>query len=68
MPDGSIETIAHDPRMLWPDTLCVAYDGYLYFTVNQIERQAVHRAGKDMREKPYVLFRIKIDAEPVALK
>ncbi|MGB7574054.1 MAG: L-dopachrome tautomerase-related protein [Thermodesulfobacteriota bacterium] len=68
MPDGSIETIAHDPRMLWPDTLCVAYDGYLYFTVNQIERQVVHRAGKDMREKPYVLFRIKIDAEPVALK
>lgn len=68
MPDGSIETIAHDPRMLWPDTLSAAYDGYLYFTVNQIERQAAHQGGKDLRQKPYVVFRIKIDAEPVALK
>jgi len=68
MPDGSIETIAHDARMLWPDTLSLAYDGYLYFTVNQIERQAAHQAGKDLREKPYAIFRIKIDAEPVALK
>jgi sugar lactone lactonase YvrE len=68
MPDGSIETIAHDARMLWPDTLSLAYDGHLYFTVNQIERQAAHQAGKDLREKPYVIFRIKIDAEPVALK
>ncbi len=66
--DGSFETIAHDPRMLWPDTLSLAHDGYLYFTANQIERQAVHAGGKDMRQKPYVLFRIKVDAEPVALK
>lgn len=68
MPDGSIETIAHDPRMLWPDTLSLAYDGYLYFTANQIERQAVHWGGKDARQKPYTIFRIKVDAEPVALK
>ncbi len=68
MSDGSIETIAHDPRMLWPDTLSLAWDGYLYFTVNQIERQAVHAGGKDLRQKPYVIFRIKVDAEPVALK
>jgi len=68
LPDGTFETIAHDPRMLWPDTLSVAYDGYLYFTANQIERQAVHWEGKDTRQKPYTVFRIKIDAEPVALK
>jgi hypothetical protein len=24
--------------------------------------------GKDLREKPYVLFRVKIDAGPVLLK
>ncbi len=68
MPDGSIETIAHDPRMLWPDTLSLAYDGYLYFSANQIERQAVHWGGKDTREKPYTVFRIKVDAKPVALR
>ncbi len=68
MPDGSFETIAHDPRMLWPDTLSLAYDGYLYFSANQIERQAVHWGGKDTREKPYTVFRIKVDAKPVALR
>jgi sugar lactone lactonase YvrE len=68
MPDGSIETIAHDPRMLWPDTLSLGYDGYLYFSANQIERQAVHWGGKDTREKPYTVFRIKVDAKPVSLR
>lgn len=68
LPDGTIETLAYDPRMLWPDTLSLAHDGYLYFTVNQIERQAVHWGGKDVRQKPYVVFRIKVDAQPVTLK
>ena len=52
LPDGIIETIAHDPRMLWPDTLSLAKDRYLYFTANQIQRQAVHTGTKDLREKP----------------
>src|SRR5262249_21982204 len=40
-PAGEIETLAHDPRLLWPDTLSLAGDGYLYLTANQIERQGV---------------------------
>ena len=59
--DGEIETLVHDPRALWPDTLSLAADGYLYFTANQIERGAAHHAGKDLRQKPYVLFRVKVD-------
>jgi sugar lactone lactonase YvrE len=66
--DGEWKTIAHDPRILWPDTMSVAADGYLYFTVNQLERQAQFHEGKDLREKPYTLFRIKIDTGPVLLK
>jgi sugar lactone lactonase YvrE len=66
--DGEWKTIAHDPRILWPDTLSVAHNGYLYFTVNQIQRQAQFHEGVDLREKPYTLFRIKIDAGPVLLK
>jgi sugar lactone lactonase YvrE len=67
-PNGEWRTIAHDPRILWPDTLSVARDGYLYFTVNQVQRMAQFNEGKDLREKPYVLFRVKIDAGPVLLK
>ncbi|MDB5092931.1 MAG: hypothetical protein JWO85_1032 [Candidatus Eremiobacteraeota bacterium] len=66
--DGEWKTIAHDPRILWPDTLSVASDGYLYFTANQLHRQAQFHEGRDLREKPYVLFRVKIDVGPVLLK
>jgi sugar lactone lactonase YvrE len=66
--DGEWKTIAHDPRILWPDTMSVASNGYLYFTANQLHRQAQFHEGKDLREKPYTLFRIKIDAGPVLLK
>ncbi len=65
--DGSFETIVHDPRALWPDTLAVGPDGYLYFTANQLHRQANFHAGEDMRETPYVLFRVEIGEEPVRL-
>ena len=66
--DGEWKTIAHDPRILWPDTLSVAGDGYLYFTANQLERQPRFHEGRDLRVKPYTLFRLKIDAGPVLLK
>lgn len=58
---GEIETLLHDPRVLWPDTLSLAEDGYLYFTANQIERQGSFHNGQDLRQKPYVLYRLKVD-------
>jgi len=67
-PDGQYETLVHDPRALWPDTLSLAADGYLYFTANQLHRQARFQNGKDEREKPYALFRVKVDAGPVLLR
>ncbi len=66
--NGEWKTIAHDPRILWPDSLSVATDGYLYFTANQFQRQALFNEGKDLRQRPYALFRVKIDAGPVLLK
>lgn len=62
--DGSWHTIVHDPRILWPDTLSIGPDGYLYFIVNQLQRQAGFHDGKDLRDKPYSLLRVKIDAAP----
>jgi sugar lactone lactonase YvrE len=68
LPDGSWETVVHDPRLLWPDTMSVAADGHLYVTANQLHRQAQYRGGQDQRRKPYVLFRTPIDAGPVRLR
>ena len=62
------ETVVHDPRLLWADTMSVATDGYLYVTANQLHRQPRYQEGKDLRRKPYVLFRVRIDAQPVRLR
>ncbi len=65
---GLIETIVHDPRLLWPDTMSVASDGYLYVNANQLNRQPTMHNGVDERVKPYTMFRVKIDQQPVLLK
>ncbi len=65
---GLTETLAHDPRILWPDTMSLAGDGYLYFTANQLHRQPTMHNGQDLREKPYQLFRIKVNQQPVRLQ
>lgn len=55
---------------MWPDTLSVATNGYLYVTPtpNQLHRQPRYHNGQDLREKPYTLFRLRIDAQPLLLR
>jgi len=66
--DGNLETLVHNPRILWPDTLALGNDNYLYFTANQLHRQPNFHQGTDLRKKPYSLFRIPVEAEPVQLR
>ncbi len=68
LPNSLYQTVVHDPRILWPDTMSLANDGYLYFTSNQLHRQKNYNYGKDLRVKPYSLFRVKVDGTPVSLK
>jgi sugar lactone lactonase YvrE len=55
--DGNYEIVAQDTRMLWPDSMAFAPDGALYFTANQLHRQARFNDGKDLRQQPYAVFR-----------
>jgi len=64
---GAMSTVVQDPRLIWPDTLSVAANGYLYVTANQLNRQASFHEGNDLRKQPYALFRVKIDQKPVHL-
>jgi sugar lactone lactonase YvrE len=66
--NGKWETIAEDPKIMWPDTLSIGTDQYLYFTANQLYKQPAFHEGVDQRKPPYELLRIKIDAGPVLLK
>ncbi|HEY4356424.1 MAG TPA: L-dopachrome tautomerase-related protein [Acidobacteriaceae bacterium] len=63
-----VTTLVHDPRLLWPDTMSLSDDGYLYVTANQLFNQPSMHNGKDLRKKPYALFRVKVDARPVRLQ
>ncbi|OON61308.1 gluconolaconase [Massilia sp. KIM] len=62
--DGAWRIIAQHPEMLWPDTLSVGKDGYLYVMANQLHRQPGFHGGKDLRQKPYRLLRVKIGSGP----
>jgi sugar lactone lactonase YvrE len=66
-PQGVWETVVHNSRLMWPDTMSIAADGYLYVIANQLHRQPKYQLGRDLRIKPYTLFRIRIDAQPVRL-
>ncbi len=64
---GITETLVHDPRLVWPDTMSLSDDGYLYVTANQLNRQPTMHNGQDLRVKPYSLFRIKVDGKAIRL-
>ena len=68
-PSGKYATVLTTPHAYdWMDTMSVGTDDYLYVTANQLEQQGSYHYGKDLRKKPYTLYRIKIDQKPVLLK
>lgn len=67
-PGGPYTTVLQMPTRFWPDTLSISEDGYLYATGNELQRQPSYHNGKDLRVKPYKLYRVKVNAKPVALK
>ncbi|WP_222843900.1 hypothetical protein [Cellulosimicrobium sp. CUA-896] len=56
----------HGPDLLWPDTLSLAADGYLYVSVNQLPRTPLFN-GADDRVPPYLIVRTPVGARPVRL-
>ncbi len=68
LPNSLYQTVVSDPRLLWPDTMSIAHNGYLYVISNQLHRQKGYNYGKDLRVKPYSLFRVKIDGTPIMRK
>jgi hypothetical protein len=60
-PDMKWETVVYDPRLLWPDTLSLAADGYLYVTADQLHRQARYNKGNGLRQKHYFVVVLMLD-------
>lgn len=60
------EIVASDPRMIWPDSISIGARNYLYFTANQLNRQAKFHDGRDLRQRPFALFRTRIEGSSMA--
>ncbi|MDR3612030.1 MAG: L-dopachrome tautomerase-related protein [Candidatus Obscuribacterales bacterium] len=59
-PNGGATKVAADERLSWPDRLCLSKDGYLYVTASQIHRSPWYHMNKDLRTRPFQIFRIKL--------
>ena len=58
--DGTVEVIANDPRLIWPDTLWI-HDGWLYVSSSQVNRRAGFNGGQDLQRPPYAILRTRLD-------
>lgn len=58
--DGKVHTLVQDSRLLWPDSLGIGTDGYLYFTCAQLQRQPEWNDGKSRVEPPYRAYRVRL--------
>jgi sugar lactone lactonase YvrE len=56
--DGTMETLAKDPRIQWPDTFTQGPDGAIYFTCSHIHEMPRFNMGKLALSSPYAVFKI----------
>ena len=59
-PDGRLETLVRDGRLVWPDTYAIGPDGYLYVTASQMNRLPKYNNGEDKVDYPFRLYKIKL--------
>ena len=63
--DGRIQAVVVDPRLMWPDTMVIGTDEYLYVTTSQHDRRPEFHDGEELRQQPYGLFRVYVGAQSV---
>ena len=63
-PDGRIEMLATDPRLIWADTFWITPDRWLYISSSQVNRRKEFNGGVDMVQPPFAMLRMRIDAGP----
>jgi sugar lactone lactonase YvrE len=56
-PDGRIEVVARDPRIVWPDGI-FANDRYVYCVLGQWNRLPGFNGGVNLRRPPYLIIRV----------
>lgn len=60
-----VELFVHDKRINFCYSFSVTVDGYIYFTVNQLNYSPLASFGQERRVRPFVLFRVKLPGDAV---
>ena len=58
--NGSDTVFVRDPRINWVDTFATGFDGYLYFTTNQLVFSSAFYPGTDRRQRPFAVWRVAL--------
>jgi sugar lactone lactonase YvrE len=60
-PSLKLQIIAHDKRLIWPDTFAWSPDGWLYVTSSQIQTMPWSHNGRSTRTTPYGIYKLKVE-------
>jgi sugar lactone lactonase YvrE len=60
-PALKLQVVAHDQRLIWPDTFAWSPDGWLYVTCSQIQNMPWSHNGRSTRTTPYAIYKLKVD-------
>ena len=58
--NGTDVLFVRDPRLNWIDTFSTGFDGYLYFTNNQLVFSSAFYPGTDRRQRPFSVLRVPL--------
>jgi sugar lactone lactonase YvrE len=61
---GPLQVAAEDPRLVWPDSLALSPDGWMYVSASQLERMPRFNQGQDRAHLPYQIFRFRTPTAP----
>jgi len=59
-PEGKIKVLVKDKHLLWPDSMGIGGDGYLYISCSQLQKLPAWNQGVDKTRYPYTAYRIKL--------
>ena len=62
-PDGRLETLVEDDRLLWPDALSFGEPGWLYIAVNQLHLAPPLNGGVEGARSPFRIMRVYTGGE-----
>jgi len=65
--DATDKKLSRDARLIWPEHLFIAQDGYMYVSASQFNRRPQFHYGRDLTQKPFYVFRMdmsKVDGQP----